>query len=84
MVNNSSDVSDLSDMYRNLGWAYIKKGDWIGAISALEKGVALNPNDPKIHLNLGIAYKKIKEMQKANFHFQHARKLNSKMFAPTR
>jgi hypothetical protein len=81
MVNSSSDVSDLSDMYRNLGWAYIKKGDWIGAIRALEKGVALNPNDPKIHLNLGIAYKKINEMGKANFHFQYARRLNSKMFA---
>lgn len=47
---------ELAETYLNQGADLFEAGDTAGAIAVLEKAVAANPNHPRAHYRLGMAY----------------------------
>lgn len=80
VLTKPTDKYDRAKAYRNLGFAYIMKGEYYEAVNELATALQLQPDDAKTHLNLGIAYKKINQPGKAEYHLQRSRSLNSNMF----
>lgn len=48
-------------LYDDMGAAYLKKGDVESATRWLGKTVEASPNDPAVHYNLGVTYRKLAE-----------------------
>ena len=47
--------------YQNLAAAYGFKGDFAGAIEACQAGLAIDPGNAKLMLNLGVSFQKMGE-----------------------
>ncbi len=60
------------------GKAAIAKEDWNGAITALKKAVATEPNNPEAHNLLGYATRKSGDARGSLVHYQQALALDSK------
>jgi type IV pilus assembly protein PilF len=57
---------------RDYGEAGIMQGDYTSALRDLLASVEMDPNDPVTHNDLGIAYTKKKQIDKAIYHFKKA------------
>jgi type IV pilus biogenesis/stability protein PilW len=64
-----------ADATRNLGEAYMSKGDFTKALREFIKAERLNPDDPYLQNDLGLAYLAKKKPNKAIYHFERAIKL---------
>ena len=54
------------------GWAMLVAQDYAGARAYYEQAVAANPDDPYVHLNLGVAYEKLGDKERAAQHYRVA------------
>jgi len=66
----------VSDCWANLAVIGIQTGDAVGAKSAAEKAIALNPADGNAHNNLGLAHKGLQNTDEAIAAFQEAVRLS--------
>lgn len=62
----------LASANREIGEAYIRQGDYTGALRELLKAEKLNPDDPFIHNDLGLCYMAKKLLPDAIVHFKKA------------
>jgi len=67
-----SDRPKHSIALRNLGSAYRQKKDWTQAKSALERAIALNPDDPEANYSLGMVYAQQNDTERAYDYLQKA------------
>lgn len=66
------------DLELNLkfGNSMAKMGLWKEAILRWQNGLKINPNDARLHNNLGIAYENEGDYEKAKHHYKRARQLD--------
>lgn len=60
-----------------LGWVYYLNGNYKSAISELQDGLELAPNNPMINHHLAMAYYKNKQSDEAKALFEKALELNN-------
>lgn len=68
---------------RNLAEVYMAHGDYTSALTELIKAHEMNPNDPFIHMDLGLSYMAKGKLDLAVEHFKKSIELNPS-FAPAR
>jgi tetratricopeptide (TPR) repeat protein len=68
--------------YRNLGAAYVAKGEAYKAIAILQDGLKLAPRDAAVLNNLGVAFVLAKNLAEARSHLGGARKVDPAYDAP--
>jgi tetratricopeptide (TPR) repeat protein len=79
-INNSSPNlnPNIADTYNNLGtWLYMK-GDFANAKEYYIKAMDIKPDNPLFVTNLGITYKALGQLDKANEYFARANQLQPK------
>lgn len=67
--------------YSNVGTLYFWRGDYASAANNFERAVALSPNDPELHANLGDAYARTGERARAAQSYRQASALVQKLLA---
>ncbi len=58
--------------WRDLGWGHIDDNKWEEALAAFQKGLALRPGYPGLHIGLGTVYEKIGRSDEALAAFRQA------------
>jgi Flp pilus assembly protein TadD len=76
-TESSSRAVEITSDY-TIGKRAIERKDWAGAIAALDKYAARNPNDADTQNLLGYAYRKQGKMDEAFKHYDRALKLDPK------
>jgi tetratricopeptide (TPR) repeat protein len=61
--------------WSNLGYVLIELGRYQEAIQVLQQGLAVQKNAPELHCNLGVAFLRVKQLQRAEVHLCLAVKL---------
>lgn len=78
-------MPNLPEVYINRGVVLMKQRRWAEAITAIEKGLALNPNEAeKAYFNRALAREQIDDFRGAYEDFRTAAQLNPKWEAPQR
>ncbi len=65
----------LAVAYHNAGIIHASKGEYEKSLEYLNKALQFNPKYPVAHYNIAVVYKKIRDIEKADKHFQYAKKL---------
>lgn len=66
------------DIYAKIGEEYIKDGQPAVALRKLNRGLELDPDNPHIHAVLGTLYDRLKELDKAEYHYRRSIELSPK------
>ena len=74
-TRGESSLASLSDIYNNMGAAYIELRRYKQAVLSCLRAIELQPEDAKIYNNLGVAYASLRQYDSAIEHFKHAIKL---------
>ena len=61
-----------AELNMRLGLNYMQRGDYKIALEKLDKALIQNPNLPSAHNTIAILYQRLKEMDKAEYHFKQA------------
>jgi tetratricopeptide (TPR) repeat protein len=67
----------MSNAFLNAGWTYYVSDQWDLAIEAYERAIAANPTNAAAHNNLGNAYTRKRDFQRAEEKYREALKLNT-------
>src|SRR5205085_7307811 len=65
----------LDDANDNLAVAYGIKGDYQAAIDVLQKAIERNPNHSKYYMTMGVTYRAMGDMQKAQYFFNQGQQM---------
>ena len=57
--------SDVPEFLDTLGWIYYRRGEYVLALSHLEKAVAGQPEQPEMRYHLGLIYAKLGRLEEA-------------------
>lgn len=69
------EVQATAFSYYNIGVLLIEKGRRQDAIEYLKQVLSLEPNHLPAHLNLGVEYLKLQQLQQARYHYEQATKI---------
>ena len=70
-------VSDRGRADLDAGWAFIRSGDYNGAIHAFNKAKAASSNDPRLFLGLGLSHYRLSHYDSAIVHLKRALHLDA-------
>ncbi len=76
-IRPSHVTNEVASANLNLAVAYLKKGDYNGALERLEKARAADPSHPATYNVFGLLYQKIGDNKKAEQNFKRALSLDS-------
>lgn len=67
--------ADCVDAYLNLGASSGAKGDYDQELAYYQKALAMDPDYPELHYNIGVVYYVLKQYQKSKSSFEKAKEL---------
>jgi len=67
---------NISNAYNNYGYEQLKRGETLNAIDNFERALRHNPSSAYALINMGQAYYKKNDLEKALTHLRHAQKIN--------
>jgi len=74
-VQNVASDPKAADLNMRLGINYMQRGNYAIALEKLEKALTQNPNLPSAHNTIASLYQHLNEMEKAEYHFKQAIRL---------
>lgn len=70
--NTASGGNEAAEINMRLGLNYMQRGDYEFALEKLEKALQQDPNLPSAHNTIALLYQRLREEEKAEYHFKKA------------
>ena len=71
-MNCGFKISDNPIYLDTLGWVYLKRGEWVKAVTVLERAERRGMDLPEISYHLGMAYYKTGQRERAKMKLEQA------------